>query len=262
MRNTLIVEKSDTVLTITLNRPESFNALNVEMSDELISVISNARGDCSIRAVIITGRGKAFCSGGDLQFFFDWDGPKSEVFGMLTHRFHRIIMDIRNTPKPVIAALNGVASGGGFSLAMACDLRIASTDAKFKSAYSSIGLVPDGGWTISVARQIGLAKTSELLLLDPVLEAQEALNLGLVNRIVPSFDLMAEANQLAQQVSSKSQTAFARGKELINQSLGFGLAEQLEAERTGIMSASETSDFVEGISAFLEKRVPNFKGTV
>lgn len=165
-------------------------------------------------------------------------------------------------PKPVISAINGVASGAEFSLAMACDLRIASIDAKFKQAYTSIGLVPDGGWTILVARQIGIAKTSELLLLDPVLTAEDALNLGLVNRVVPSIELMEQAKELARQVSSKSLTVFAQGKILINQSLGFGLADQLEAERNGIMSVSETSDFVEGISAFLEKRAPEFKGTV
>ena len=262
MGNTLIVEKQGSILTIGLNRPESLNALNVEMGDELVSTISKASGDRSIRAVIITGSGKAFCAGGDLQFFMGWKGPKHEAFGVLTHRLHRIIMDIRHMPKPVIAAINGVASGAGFSLAMACDLRIASVDAKFKQAYTSIGLVPDGGWTISVARQIGMAKTSELLLLDPVLKAEEALTLGLVNKVVPSVELMEQAKQLARQVSSKSLTAFARGKALINQSLGFGLADQLEAERNGIMSAAETSDFVEGISAFLEKRAPEFKGTV
>lgn len=258
MGNTLTVEKAGSILTVTLNRPKSFNALNNELSDELLTAITNASEDKSVRVVIITGSGKAFCAGGDLQYFMNCPSPKNEAFGKLLHGLNRIIMDIRNMPKPVIAAINGVASGAGFSIATACDLRIASADAKFKQAYTSIGLVPDGGWTITVARQIGMAKTSELLLLDPVLSAEEALTLGLLNKVVPSSELLEQANELARQASAKSITAFASAKALINQSLGFGLAEQLEAERKGVMNASETSDYVEGISAFMEKRKPKF----
>ena len=262
MSKTLDVQKDENIVTIRLNRPESFNSINDEMGDELIEAVSSAAGDRSIRAIIITGNGKAFCAGGDIQFMMNWDGPKREALGALTQRLHRLILDLRKMPKPVIAAINGTASGGGFSLAMACDFRIAAADATFKQSYTSIGLGPDGGWTVSVARQIGLLKATELLLLDPVLKADRVFKLGLINRIVPADELMKEAEDLARQVASRSQIGFASGKELLNQSMEFDLAEQLEAERNEIMKACEAIDFDEGISAFMEKRAPVFKGTV
>lgn len=262
MGNTVIVDTTGSVMTITLNRPQSFNAMNIELLDDLLVAVSAGRVDRSIRSVILTGTGRVFSAGGDIQLLAGRNGQKSEIFNILTQKLHRLIMDIRQIPKPVVAAINGVASGAGFSLAMACDLRLASVDAKFKQAYTSIGLSPDGGWTISVARQIGMAKTAELLLLDPTLKAEEALNLGLVNRVVPTADLLEEAMKLAQLVSSKSLTAFSKAKKLINQSLGFGLVDQLEAERCEIMSAGENNDFNEGITAFLEKRQPNFEEIV
>ncbi len=259
MDGSVITEKNEDILIIRLNSPDTLNALNQEMGDELVSRVSEARSDPSVRAVIFTGTERAFCAGGDLQFILNWKGPKCEAFGLLTHRLNRIIMDFRFMPKPVIAAVNGVASGAGFSFAMACDLRVASETAVFKQAYTSVGLVPDGGWTISVARQVGMAKASELLLLDPLLTAKEALALGLLNYVVPSDELMKKAQELAELCASKSQYAFARSKELINRSLWTGLTDQLELERDGIMSAGDTPDFMEGISAFMEKRKPCFK---
>ncbi len=262
MSKTIIIEKEGSIMTIRLNRPESFNALNPEMGDEMIAAVSSAYGDRSTRAVVITGNGKAFCAGGDIQFMMDWDGPKREALGMLTHKLHRLILDLRNLPKPIIVSINGVATGAGFSIAMACDYKIASTEAKFKQSYTSIGLSPDGGWTASVARQVGMAKASELLLLDPVMKAEEALRLGLINKLVSPDELMQETKELASQAVSRSQVGFAAGKALLNQSLGFGLAEQLETERNEIMKVCEAEDFQEGISAFLEKRAPNFTGTL
>lgn len=258
MEKAVLVEKFKKITLIKLNNPENLNALNMQMGDELVKAMADAGGDPAVRAVIVTGSGRAFCSGGDLQFFSNWEGPKHEAFGVLTHRLHRIILDIRQMPKPVIAAVNGTASGAGFSLAMACDLRIASDKAKFKQAYSSMGLVPDGGWTITLARQIGMAKATELLLLDPVLKADELLNLGLLNEVVPEVELLNRAMQLADLVTTKSQTAFAKGKALLNRALFFDLAEQLELERQCIMAAADEPDFAEGLTAFTEKRVPRF----
>ncbi len=252
------VENYRGILEICLNTPQNLNALNLELGDELLALLEEARNDTTVKAVIFSGAGRAFCAGGDLQFVLNWKGSKREAFGLLTHRLNRIVMDLRTMPKPAIAAVNGVASGAGFSLAMACDLRVASTKAMFKQAYTSVGLVPDGGWTVSVARQVGAAKASELLLLDPVITAEEALNWGLVNYVVSPDSLMEKARELAEIVLSKSLQAFARSKELVNRSLWTGFTEQLELERNGIMAAGESSDFAEGVRAFMEKREPRF----
>lgn len=255
MDNTVLVEQTGGVATITLNRPESLNALNLELGDELLTVVDKVSHDPEVRSVVITGAGRAFCSGGDLHFFKNWKGPKHEAFGVLTHRLNRIIMDLRRMPKPVIAAINGVASGAGFSIAMACDLRIASNKAKFKQAYTTVGLVPDGGWTLFIARQIGFARTNELLLLDSILNANDVLNLGLVNQVVPAEDLTSVSKNLAEEIASKPSAAFARAKSLINQSIGFGLEAQIENERESIMAAGDTVEFAERLSAFFEKHL-------
>jgi len=249
-----LVEQTGGVVTITLNRPESLNALNLELADELLIALNKVIHASEVRSVIIIGAGRAFCSGGDLHYFNNWEGPKHEAFGLLTYRLNRIITDLRRMQKPVIAAINGVASGAGFSIAMACDLRVTSNNAKFKQAYTSIGLVPDGGWTLFVARQIGLARTNELLLLDPVLSANDALNLGLVNQVVPAEELIAVSKSLAEEIASKSLAVFARTKYLINQSIGFGLETQIESERENIMAAGDTIEFAKRLSAFLDKR--------
>lgn len=259
MSGSVLVESNKGVSIIKFNCPDSLNALNPVMGDELIAAISEARNDASVRAVILTGSGRAFCAGGDLRFVMNWKGAKSQVFGMLTHRLNRIIMDFRLLPKPVIAAVNGVASGAGFSMAMACDLRVASETAVFKQAYTSVGLVPDGGWTISVARQVGMARASEILLLDPAIKAKEALDLGLLNYVVKPDKLMDKARELAEHALTGSINAFAVSKELINRSMWFGLTEQLELERNGIMNAGDTPDFSEGVRAFTEKRTPRFR---
>ncbi len=254
MEKAVTVERAGQVATIQLNRPESLNAINLQLSEELGAAIAAAGRDPEVRAVIITGMGRAFCAGGDVKYFAAWEGPKPELFGALIPKLNRLIMDLRQMPKPVIAAINGVTSGAGLSLAMACDLRIASEGAKFKQAYTSIGLTPDGGWTLTVPRQIGMAKAAELLLLDPVLTAGEALSLGLINQVAPPEELMERARQLAETVVSRPAFAFAQSKRLLNKALGFGLAEQLEAERESIMAASDTSDFEDRLSAFLGNR--------
>lgn len=252
MGNTVLMDQTVGVATITLNRPESLNALNLEMGDELLAAVDKVSHDPEVRSVVLTGAGRAFCSGGDLHFFKEWKGPKHEAFGILTHRLNRIIMDLRRMPKPVIAAINGVASGGGFSIAMACDLRVCSNEAKFKQAYTSVGLVPDGGWTLFIARQIGFAHTNELLLLDPMLSANDVMDLGLVNQVVSAEDLAPISNNLAKEIASKPLTAFAKAKFLINQSIGFGLESQIENERENIMAAGDTVEFAEKLAAFFE----------
>ncbi|MGB9591342.1 MAG: enoyl-CoA hydratase/isomerase family protein, partial [Candidatus Kryptoniota bacterium] len=230
------------------------NAFNSELVDQLYKAIEISKNDYRIRAIVITGNGNCFSAGADLKMFIDWDKSKRDSFASITKKFHRIIIDIRRLGKPVIAAINGIAYGVGFSLAMSCDLRIASNDARFKQAYTSIGLVPDGGWTLSVARQIGMAKTCELLLQDPVMEAEELLKLGLLNRIVTRDKLEDLSIQIANEASGKSLNAFALAKELVNKSIYYDLENQLEAEIKAIIEATVTDDFRKGITAFLKRR--------
>ncbi len=260
MGNLVLLEKTGGVATLTLNRPDKFNPLDRELGEELQAAVAAVAVDPEVRAVVLTGAGKAFCSGGDLKFFDGWEGPKRGAFGFLTVVLHRLICDLRLMPKPVIAAINGPAGGAGFSLAMACDLRLAAGTAKFKQAYTSVGLTPDGGWTYFVARQIGLARAAELLLLDPLLDAERALDLGLVNQVVPAAELAQTASALAAKLAAGPTEAFARSKALLNHSLFGGLETQLELERQGIMASSDTEDFREGLAAFFEKRPPVFRG--
>lgn len=244
-----------------MNRPERFNSLDFKMAEELVRAFEECDADKTIRAVIFTGAGPAFCSGGDLKGARDsLSGDPGSYFGNLTLGLHRLVADIRLMPKPVIAAVNGAAGGAGFSLAMACDLRVASEKAKFKQAYTSVGLVPDGGWTYHVPRFIGAARASELVLLDPVLDAARALELGLVNRVVPPGEVAGAAREWADKLADGPTAAFARAKALLNASLMPNLESQMERERQGIIACGRTADFAEGVTAFFEKRNPSYKG--
>ncbi|MHB9145850.1 MAG: enoyl-CoA hydratase/isomerase family protein [Symbiobacteriia bacterium] len=260
MSDLVQVSRTGSVATLTLNRPESLNALNPELGEGLRDAVAEVGRDPSVRAVVLTGAGTAFCAGGDLRFFAACEEPRGRFFGLLIQSLNRIILDLRRLPKPVIAAINGVTSGAGLSLAMACDLRLASDTAKFKQAYTSVGLVPDGGWTMLVTKQIGMAKAAELALLDPLLDAPQALALGLVNQVVPAATLAEQAAAAAARLAAGPTATFARVKELFNRAMLPGLAEQLELEREAIMAAADGADFREGVAAFLEKRAPRFSG--
>lgn len=259
---TLLYEKQDAIATITLNRPEVYNALSVRMGDEFCAVIDDADRDESVRAVVLTGAGNAFCSGGDLKAANEARarGAAVDYFRRLTDAFHRMIVDLRRLPKPILGSLNGPAGGGGFSLALACDLRIASDRLKLKQGYTSAGLTPDGGWTAVVPHLIGLAKASELIYLDPVVDAQEALRLGLVNVVVPAADLPAETAALARRLAAGPTASFGRAKALLNASIYPRLEVQLELERAGITRSAGTIDFEEGVQAFVGKRPARFAG--
>lgn len=256
MTDAVTTELNEDVFTIRLNRPEAMNAFNDKMVDQLNEAVDFSQSNHQIRSVIITGNRNCFSAGADLKMFVDWDKSKQDSFASITKKFHQIILGIRHLRKPVIAAVNGIAYGVGFSLAMSCDLRIASHDAKFKQAYTSIGLVPDGGWTLSVARQIGMAKTCELLLLDPIIEAEEMLKLGLVNKIVARDKLEDAAMEIARESSGKLLGAFASAKELVNNSIYYDLEKLLEAEIKAIIDATSTDEFRQAIMAFLKRRNP------
>lgn len=258
---TITLEKEDGVATITINRPASFNALDFEMGKELVDAIEKCTKNVQIKVLIITGAGKAFCAGGDLKAVKEWAGENlGDFFRQLTKFLDRVILDIRMMPKPVIASVNGPAAGAGFSLALACDLRIASDRAIFRQAFTSIGLVPDCGWTFHLPQLVGLGKASELIFLDKVLTAGEAEKLGLVSQVVPQAELKEFTLEVAKQLARGPSLAFARAKALLNRVWTSSLESQLENERQGIASSGETEDFREALSAFFEKRKPKFQG--
>ncbi len=205
------LDVSDATATITLNRPEVLNALNLSMIEALVKAIQACKDDDNVRALIITGAGRGFCAGGDMKAAWEHiqaGGDPRHFFRDLTVPLHRAIADIRLIEKPVIAAINGSVGGAGMSLAAACDLRLAVESAKFRQAYTSMGLVPDGGWTIIVPQIIGAAKAMELLLVDPILDAKEALALKFVHEVVPDDKLQERARQLATHLAQGPTTAF------------------------------------------------------
>ncbi|MFZ5631256.1 MAG: enoyl-CoA hydratase/isomerase family protein [Bacillota bacterium] len=258
---TVILRSEDGVATIVLNRPEQFNALDFQLGDDLIAALEACIRDDTVRAVVLTGSGKAFCSGGDLKMAGEFAGDNpSEPYRQLTKRLNRIITEIRSLDKPVIAAINGAVGGAGLSIAAACDLRIASSAARFRQAYTNVGLVPDGGWMLLVPLLIGLGRASELLFLDPVFDAQKALEIGLVNRVVEPGELAGSALEWAGKLAGGPSRSFAIIKNLLNNSLLTLLERQLELERQGIIKAAGTGDYAEGLKAFFEKRAPQFTG--
>jgi 2-(1,2-epoxy-1,2-dihydrophenyl)acetyl-CoA isomerase len=255
----LIFEKADRVAVLRLNRPAAFNAANIGLFEDIIKALEVCAVDEEVKVIIITGVGKAFCAGGDLAMFNDFPDP-GEGIRQLTKRFHFVISGIRRSPKLVIAMINGMAAGGGFSLAVACDLRICASSAKFRQAYTASGLVPDGGWTLLVPLLVGFSKASELAYLDPVIDAKEALAMGLVNKVVEDAELERTTRQVALQLARGATVSYAIVKENFNEAMLGLLERMLELERGGIIRAGKTKDGKEGIEAFIAKRQPSFKG--
>ena len=250
---------------ITLNRPEARNALNPEMFQELGSAIQGCR-DPDMRAVIITGSGGSFCAGADVKDFVNQlenSGPEGlhQHLKHLADAFHRhVIIPIRQLDKLVIASIDGVAAGGGLSLALACDLRVASDSARFLMAYGNIGATADGGSTYLLPRLIGTARAMELYLSDQPIGAQRALDLGLLNQVFPTAELERSTLEFAARLAQGPTVAYGRVKALFDSSWDASLAGQLDAETEYISNITMTDDFQEGIKAFAEKRSPRFQG--
>ena len=257
--------RKDTLGVITLNRPEARNALTPEMVSDLGRII----GDCArpeIRAVMLTGTGGAFCAGADVKDFvgsLESGGPEalSAHVQELADGLHRnVIMGIRNLQKPVIAAVNGVAAGAGFSLALCCDVRVASADARFIMAYAGIGCTADGGSTYMLPRLVGAGKAMEIYMASQPIGAEYARELGLVNQVCPADSFDRHALEMATRLAQGPTVAYGRVKSLFENSWGAGLEEQLDAETDAISSIVFTGDFQEGIRAFAQKRMPWFQG--
>jgi len=262
MAGVVLSEASGGVATITLNRPDSLNALNRELSLALIETLGRVAADTATRCVVITGAGRAFCSGADLAEAREQvrSGGRINTGEILRERYHRIIMSIVEMEKPVIAAVNGVAAGAGASLALACDLRIAGDKAKFFQAFIKIGLIPDSGANHLLPHLVGYAKALELAMTGDLIDAEEALRLGLVTRVVPQDDLTKEAAGWAEQLAAGPTRAYGLTKKAMRFGATHDLASTLDYEADLQDQAAMTADSLEGIGSFLDKRPPEFKG--
>ena len=262
--STLSIEIEGEIGTLTLERPKALNAISPEMIGELVLASAWLADRAPLRGLIVTGAGRAFSAGGDVTWFkggledSELDLPSDVRRG--ADVLHQAIVDFRRIPYPVIGAINGVAAGAGFSLALMCDLRIASADAAFVCAYGRIGASPDGGMTYFLPRVVGPAKALELLLEDPLMSAEQALELGLVSRVVAADALVDEARAEAGKLATKAPHYVRTAKRLVAQSLDNTLADHLQVERHGIADSMATEDLREGVTAFFDGREPKFTG--
>ncbi|HEY9715057.1 MAG TPA: enoyl-CoA hydratase-related protein [Chroococcales cyanobacterium] len=258
----ILVEKKNGVGIITLNRAEKLNAFNDELTFALQDALKEMEKDAEVRAIVLTGAGRGFCSGQDLQtrsLNFD-DGKRPSLGDSIRRRYNPIVLKMRKMEKPIIGAINGVAAGAGASLALACDLRVASENASFIQSFCKIGLIPDSGSTFILPRLIGATRALELMLNADKLEAAEALRLGLVNKVVPQEKVMEEAVAWAERLAKGPSKAFGLTKRAVNKAIFADLEELLENEALLQEIAGRSDDFVEGVKAFGEKRQPAYTG--
>jgi 2-(1,2-epoxy-1,2-dihydrophenyl)acetyl-CoA isomerase len=250
---------SNSVAFLTLNRPEVFNSFNREMALRLQSELDRCAENNEVRAIVISGNGKAFCAGQDLKEVTTPElNPGFKV--ILEEHYNPIIKKIRSISKPVIAAVNGVAAGAGANIALACDIVVASERASFIQAFSKIGLVPDSGGTFFLPRLIGFQKASALMMLGDKVSAEEAEHLGMIYKVYSAEDFNAEVTVLAEKMAKMPTKALGLTKQLLNNSMTNSLNEQLEMESKFQIEAAQSNDYNEGVSSFVEKRKPNFKG--
>ncbi len=261
---TVLYEVRDRVARLTLNRSESLNALNLAMIEDLRLATARAEVDPAVRAILVTGAGEHFMAGGDLKWFREQLALPSEnrqpLFERTISDVHQTTLQLRRCGKPVVAAVRGAVAGFGLSLMLAADLVLAAESAYFTLAYCNIALSPDGGATWSLPRTVGMKRAAEIALLGDRFDARQALDWGLVNRVVPADELSVEAEKLAVRLARGPAEALASTKRLLNESLNNTLAEQLHAEQRAFASCGVNADFGEGLAAFFEKRRPQFGG--
>lgn len=257
---TILFDVRDSVARITIHRPEQGNSLNYDFMQEFFKVVLRCDEDPAIRAVVLTGSGPMFCSGGDIRMFAEQKEPLPLFIKEGIRHFHGAISRIAHMDAPVVAAVNGIAAGAGLSLVCACDIAYAAESAKFTMAYTKIGLTPDGSSTFFLPRVVGLRRALELALTNRVLSAEQALTWGIVSRVLPDKDLMSEATALATQLAKGATMALGAAKRLLRNGWNETLETQMENETQAIANAARTADAQEGIRAFVEKRAPKFVG--
>ncbi len=246
------------VMKITLNRPDKFNCFNREMALQLQKALDDANSDKNIRAVYLTGEGKAFCAGQDLSEAMDKNGPGIEK--IVREHYNPIIQKIRSLEKPVVCGVNGVAAGAGANIALACDVVVAAVSVAFIQAFSKIGLISDSGGTFFLPRLVGFGKASALMMLGDKISAADAEKMGMIYKVVDDDILQNEALAIAKILSEMPTKGIALTKKLLNESMHNNLDKQLRIEGDLQVQAANSYDYTEGVNAFLEKRKPVFKG--
>ncbi len=260
----VVVERHEGVFEITLNRPEILNAVNREVIAALAAAVAEAAEDRTTGVVLLRGAGTHFCAGGDVTMFAELirlaPAERQQALYRIVDTLHPLLVRMRHMPKPVLAAVQGAAAGFGLSLVLAADLALAAEDTIFTSGYIHLGTSPDGGMTATLSRVVGLKQAAELMLLGDRFDARRALELGLVNRVVPADALAAEAAGLAARLAAGPTYAYGRTKALLQATLGDAFDAQLRRETESFAACAATADFAEGVRAFLEKRRPVFAG--
>ncbi len=262
MNDTVLLARDGPVATLTLNRPDVLNALDLAMIDALVAHTATLGDDDRLRVVVLRGAGRHFMAGGDIRLFAGELGrpaaDRRAFFQQMVERLHAAIESLHRMPHPVVGCVHGAVAGFGLSLMNACDLVVASEDAYFASAYRQIALTPDGGGSWSLPRLVGMRKAMEILLLGERFGAAEAFALGLVNKVVPADELGVATDAIVKSLAAGPPTALRKAKRLVRESMGRTLSEQLQAEAIAFGECAGTADFAEGITAFLAKRPPQF----
>jgi 2-(1,2-epoxy-1,2-dihydrophenyl)acetyl-CoA isomerase len=251
-------ETHGAVALIRLNRPDRLNAVDAEMIEAIRTAIRQVREDAAIGCAVLIGNGRCFMAGADLSVFHSDLARASQTAAQLIDAFHAMLAEIRSMPKPVIAAIAGNVAGGGVGLALACDLAVMAEDARLISGYSKLGTSPDAGTTWSLTRAVGARRAFELMCLNTPVSAQEALALGLVNRVVPPVQLAEQALDMAQRLAEGAPKALANIKSLVETASYSNFSSQLDRERASFIACAATDQFREGVTAFFERRPPRF----
>ena len=258
---TIVFEKSDGVAKLSLNRPDTLNSLNTQLITELYEALEASAKDPEVRCIVITGMGRGFCSGADASDLGDKSVETgAEDFGIRMERYNRVIRCLRDIGKPVIASVNGAAVAAGMNLALACDMRIASEQARFGEVFVRVGLSPDNGGGYLLWRLVGLGKATELMFTGKIIDAREALKIGLVNEVVPHDELEKATMELATQMAKGPTRAIGLAKKILNKGMETDLATLLDFEAFAQYQTASSQDSKEGVKAFMERREPDFKG--
>lgn len=262
MDKAVVWRREENVAIMTLNRPAQYNVINIEMGRDFRQALLECWDDDDVRAIVLTGTGNAFSGGGDIKFMVAElkAGRICPSFESMLPIWHGVIEYLREIPKPVIAALNGVVAGGGLGIVLACDFRIASPEIEFVTAFLGIAASPDSSTSFFLPRFVGMGRATELFMRNKPMSAEEALNLGLVNAVVAKESVMEESMSMATELAQGPTNAFGRTKQLLNQSMSSSLKDHLHSEARLVTVSAASPDFREGVNAFVEKRKPNFNG--